>query len=160
MRVISFDQASLTSGWSIFENGTYVDSGIITKSNKIPIIERVPQMAAAICEKIRGSGADTVYIEGVQTQSNQRTVIDLARLQGGIMMWCSVNNIPLYILTPTEWRKILNYRLGCKVSRAELKQQSLDYVKGHFGLEKSEDESEAICIGAAASKVVLDDDEI
>ena len=154
-KLIAFDQASLVSGWAIFEDGTYIDSGVITKSNKIPIIDRVPQMAAAICKKIKESGADTVYIEGVQTQSNQRTVIDLARLQGGIMMWCSIKNIPLKILTPTEWRKILDYKLGPKVPREELKQQSLDYVKEHFGLENiSEDRAEAVCIGAAASTLV------
>lgn len=155
MKLVSFDQASLTSGWAVFEDGKYVDSGVITKSNKIPIIDRVPQMAAAICAKIKESGADMVVIEGVQTQSNQRTVIDLARLQGGVMMWCSIKNIPLYILTPTEWRKILNYKMGPKVPRAELKQQSLDYVREHFGLDNiSEDRSEAICIGAAASTLV------
>ena len=155
MKLISFDQASITTGYSIFEDGQYVDSGIITKSNKIPIIDRIPQMAAAICEKIKESKADVVYIEGVQTQSNQKTVVDLARLQGGIMMWCSVKNIQLHILTPTEWRKILNYKMGPKVPRAELKQQSLDYVKEHFGLDNiSEDRAEAICIGAAASTLV------
>ena len=155
MKVISFDQASITTGYSIFEDGQYVDSGIITKSNKIPIIDRIPQMATTICEKIKESKSDVVVIEGVQTQSNQRTVIDLARLQGGIMMWCSVKNIPLHILTPTEWRKILNYKMGPKVPRAELKQQSLNYVKEHFGLDNiSEDRAEAICIGAAASTLV------
>lgn len=155
MRIIAFDQASINSGWSIFEDGKYIDSGVITKNNKIPIIDRVPQMAAAICAKIKESGVDAVYIEGVQTQSNQRTVIDLARLQGGIMMWCSIKNVPLHILTPTEWRKILNYKLGPKVPREELKQQSLDYVKEHFGLDNiSEDRAEATCIGAAASTLV------
>ena len=155
MKVISFDQASITSGYAIFQDGNYVESGIITKSNKTPIIDRVPQMAAAICAKIKESGADAVCIEGVQTQSNQRTVIDLARLQGGIMMWCSIKNVPLHILTPTEWRKILNYKLGPKVPREELKQQSLDYVKEHFGLDNiSEDRAEAICICAAASTLV------
>lgn len=155
MRIAAFDQASVTAGWSIFEDGKYIDSGVITKSNKIPIIDRVPQMAAAICAKIKESNIDYVFIEDVQTQSNQKTVIDLARLQGGIMMWCSIKNVPLKILTPTEWRKILGYKMGPKIKREELKQQSLDYVKEHFGLENiSEDRSEAICIGAAASTLV------
>ena len=155
MRLISLDQASLISGWCVFEDGMYVDSGVITKDKKTPIIDRIPQMATAICTKIKESDVDAVYIEGVQTQSNQKTVIDLARLQGGIMMWCSVKNIPLHILTPTEWRKILNYKMGPKVPRAELKQQSLNYVKEHFGLDNiSEDRAEAICIGAAASTLV------
>lgn len=155
MKIIAFDQATVNTGWSVFEDGKYVDSGLITKSNKIPIIDRVPQMAATICAKIKESGAEVVYIEGVQTQSNQKTVIDLARLQGGVMMWCSIKKIPIHILTPTEWRKILGYKMGPKVPRSELKQQSLDYVKEHFGLESdSEDMIEAVCIGAAACTLV------
>ena len=155
MKIIAFDQASLNTGWSIFEDGKYVDSGVITKSNKIPIIDRIPQMATAICAKIRDSGAEIVFIEGVQTQSNQKTVVDLARLQGGIMMWCSIKNIPLRILTPSEWRKILKFNQGPKVTRDQLKQQSLDYIKENFGLENtSTDRAEAICIGAAASTLV------
>lgn len=154
MRLIAWDQASINAGWAIFDNDKYIDGGVITKDKKIPIIERIPQMATAICTKIKESGADAVVIEGVQTQSNQKTVIDLARLQGGIMMWCSIKNIPLYILTPTEWRKILGYKMGPKVPRAELKQQSLDYAKEHFGVESgSEDMIEAVCIGAAANKL-------
>lgn len=155
MRLIAWDQASINAGWAIFDDGKYVDGGVITKDKKIPIIDRIPEMAASICAKIKESGADMVYIEGVQTQSNQKTVIDLARLQGGIMMWCNIKKIPLHILTPTEWRKILGYRMGPKVPRAELKQQSLDYVKEHFGIESgSEDMIEAVCIGAAASILI------
>lgn len=155
MRLIAFDQASVNAGYSIFEDGNYIESGIITKSNSIPIIDRVPLMAAAICAKIKESGADVAVIEGIQTQSNQKTVIDLARLQGGIMMWCSIKKTPLKILMPTEWRKILKYKMGPKVPRSELKQQSMEYVKEHFGLENiSEDRAEAICIGAAASTLV------
>lgn len=155
MKIIAFDQASVNSGYSIFEDGKYIDSGVITKSSKIPIIDRVPQMAAEICAKIKESGVDMVVIEGVQNQSNQKTMADLARLQGGIMMWCSIKKVPLKILAPTEWRKILEYKMGPKVKREELKQQSLDYAKEHFGLDNiSEDRAEAICIGSAASTLV------
>ena len=152
MRLLAFDQATINTGWAIFEDGKYIESGLISKNNKISIIDRVPQMAAAICAKIKESKVDCVFIEGIQTQSNQKTVIDLGRLQGGIMMWCSIKNIPLRILTPTEWRKILDYKLGPKVPRDELKQQSMDYVKKNFGIKDiPEDQCEAICIGAAAS---------
>lgn len=155
MRILAFDQASINTGWSLFQDGNYVDSGVITKDKKIPIAQRISEMAGEICKKIKTSNVDVVYIEGIQNQGSIKTTIDLARLQGGIMMWCGVKNVPLHILTPTEWRKILNYKMGPKVPRAELKQQSLDYVKEHFGLDNiSEDRAEAICIGAAASTLV------
>ena len=154
MRIIAFDQASINAGWSLFDENGYVDSGMIIKNKNIPIEKRVPQMAEAICAKIKELKADIVCIEGIQTQSNQRTVIDLARLQGGIMMYCEVKHIPIYILSPSEWRKKLEFRQGPKVSRAELKQQSINYVKKYLGFDNfSEDRCEACCIGIAANKL-------
>lgn len=154
MRIISFDQASINAGWSLFDENGYIDSGLITKNKNIPIDQRVPQMAEAICLKIKESKADVVCIEGIQTQSNQRTVIDLARLQGGIMMYCEIKHIPLHILAPSEWRKVLEFRQGPRVARAELKEQSVNYVKKHIGIDDfSEDRCEACCIGLAANKL-------
>lgn len=154
MRIISFDQASITAGWSLFDENGYIDSGIIKKDKNIPINQRVPQMAEAICAKIKESKVDVVCIEGIQTQSNQRTVIDLARLQGGIMMYCEVKHIPINILPPSEWRKVLEFRQGAKVKREELKEQSINYVKEHLGFDDfSEDRCEACCIGIAANKL-------
>ena len=154
MRILAFEQASINAGWSLFDENGYVDSGIIIKDKKIPIDKRVPQMAEAICSKIKTLNADVVCIEGIQTQSNQRTVIDLARLQGGIMMYCEIKKIPLHILSPSEWRKVLEFRQGPKVSRVELKEQSMNYVKEHLGFDDfSEDRSEACCIGAVANKL-------
>lgn len=154
MRVIAFDQASINTGWSLFDENGYIDSGIITKNKNIPINQRVPQMAQAICEKIKESNVDRVVIEGIQNQGSIKTTLDLARLQGGIMMWCEVKHIPIHILPPSEWRKILEFHQGPKVAREELKKQSVDYVKEHLGVNDfSEDRCEAICIGFAANKL-------
>lgn len=154
MKILAFDQASINAGWSLFDENGYIDSGMITKDKKIPIDRRVPQMAESICSKIKSLQPDIVCIEGIQTQSNQRTVIDLARLQGGIMMYCEIKNIPIHILPPSEWRKVLEFRQGSKVPRAELKEQSINYVKEHLGFDNfSEDRCEACCIGMAANKL-------
>lgn len=153
MRVIAFDQASINTGWSLFDENGYVDSGIITKNKNIPINQRVPQMAQAICEKIKESNVDLVVIEGIQNQGSIKTTLDLARLQGGIMMWCEVKHIPLHILAPSEWRSVLKFKLGSKVKREELKTQAENYVSEHYELSINTDEAEAICIGAAAQKI-------
>ena len=154
MRIIAFDQASIIAGWSLFDENGYVDSGVIKKDKNIPIDQRVPQMAEAICAKIKEFKADVVCIEGIQTQSNQRTVIDLARLQGGIMMYCEVKHIPIHILAPSAWRKVLDFHQGTKVKREELKEQSINYVREHLGFDNfSIDRCEAICIGIAANKL-------
>lgn len=154
MKILSFDQASINAGWSLFDENGYIDSGVITKDKNIPIEQRVPKMAEAICAKIKELKVDIVCIEGIQTQSNQRTVIDLARLQGGIMMYCEVKHIPIHILHPTEWRKQLQFKQGARIKREELKAQSINYVKEHLGFDNfSEDRCESICIGVAANQL-------
>ena len=55
----------------------------------------------------------------------------------------------------------LSYNQGPKIKRAELKQQSIDYVKNNLGLAVSEDEAEAIAEGIAAHKIYnFSDDDI
>ena len=154
MRLISFDQASVVTGYAIFEDGQYIDSGVIKKSKDMPIADRVPAMALTICKKIKESNVDYVIIEDIQNQSSVKTVIDLARLQGGIIMYCANKGIPIKIYHPSTWRSTLQFVQGSKTKRDALKEQATEYVKG-LGFDiSSEDESEAICINLAAQQMI------
>lgn len=154
MKILSFDQASVTTGYCLFDGDTYIDSGVITKNKSIPIEERVPAMALAICKKIKEVGPDVVIIEDVQNQNSVKTVVDLSRLQGGIIMYCASKGIPIHIYHPSQWRKALNFVQGTKTKRDDLKKQATEYVKGlGFNIE-SQDESEAICINLAAQQML------
>ena len=154
MRILSFDQASVITGYSLFDDDQYVDSGVITKNKSIPIAERVPAMALAICAKIKEVKPDAVIIEDVQNQNSVKTVVDLSRLQGGIIMYCVSKGIPIEIYHPSQWRKALNFVQGTKTKRDALKEQATDYVKS-LGFEiENIDESEAICINLAAQKML------
>jgi len=62
---------------------------------------------------------------------------------------CDYLKIRYAILSCSTWRKRLGFRQGSKIKRSELKQQAHDYVVEHFGIETSEDECDAICIGWA-----------
>lgn len=157
MKILSFDQASKISGFCLMKNSQYIDSGIIDKHKISDSDARIGEMGVAICEKIEEIKPDLVVIENIQQQSGVSTVILLARLQGFILGWCYVHNIKVKILAPSQWRKELKYRQGSGVKRAELKQQSIDYVKEHYGFDDfSEDQCEAICICTAASKLFDD----
>lgn len=154
MKILSWDQSSRSSGWSYFVDGEYVDSGVIDKHKTDDIDKRIVEMSLAICSKIKELHPDVCVMEDIQNQNNVKAVISLARLQGCIILYCASKGIRLEILHPTQWRKALDYRQGSKVKRAELKQQSADYVKEHFGFDNfSEDRNEAICIGVAAHKI-------
>lgn len=154
MRIISFDQASVVTGYALFDDGKYIESGVIKKSKDIPIADRVPAMALAICKKIKESNIDCVIIEDIQNQNSVKTVVDLARLQGGIIMYCANKHIPIHIYHPSTWRKTLNFVQGSATKRDALKEQAAEYVKS-LGFEiENIDESEAICINLAAQKMI------
>ena len=154
MKVLSFDQSTRVSGWSLFEDGKYKCSGIVDMNkSKLETDKRSFEMAKEIWKIIKKHKPDELVIENVQQQSSPSTVIVLARLAGMIIGYAEAHNVHVHILLPSQWRKALGYSQGAKVKRQELKQQSIDYVKKNFGLELSEDECESICINEAAHKI-------
>ena len=154
MKILSYDQSTNLTGWSLFDDNQYIDSGVIDKHKTKDTEKRIAEMGLDICKKIKEYKPDVVVMEDIQKQSNTKTVIYLARLQGCIILYCASKGIDLKILHPSEWRKVLSYNQVPKVPRAELKQQSIDYVKKHLGFDNfSEDRCEAICIGVAANKL-------
>lgn len=150
MKILSFDQSTRISGFCVVNDGIPEESGVIDLHKITDTEERSRQMGIALCKKIEEVDPDLIVIEEVQQQTNASTVIKLARIQGTIIGFAAAHRIDLKILTPSKWRSVLHYKQGPKVKRAELKQQSIDYVKEHFGLNVSEDEAEANCIGIAA----------
>lgn len=154
MRVVSMDQSTRLSGYAIFENGAYVESGVIDMNkSKLETNERSFEMAKALWRVIKHYKPDYLVLEDVQQQSNPKTMLTLARLQGMVIGYAEAHKVKTFIVSPSKWRAALHYSLGSKVKRAELKQQSIDYVKEHFGLDRVEDECEAIAEGVAAHKI-------
>lgn len=148
------DQSTRVSGYCLFDNGEYVESGVVDMSkSELDTPERSFEMAKALWDVIEKYKPDHLVIEDTQQQNNVKTVIILARLQGMIIGYAEAHEIKVHILLPTAWRKALNYVQGPKVKRAELKQQSADYVKRQYGFDLSEDENEALCINEAAHKI-------
>lgn len=154
MKVMSFDQSTRVSGWCLFEGSKYVCSGVIDMNkSKLDTDKRSFEMAKKLWKLLKEHKPDHLVLENVQQQSGVSTVIILARLQGMIIGYAEAHNIEVHILLPSQWRAELNYRQGPKVKRAELKQQSADYIKDNYGFDVSEDENEAICINDAAHKI-------
>lgn len=154
MKILAFDQSSTRSGWSVFENGEYVESGVIDKHKITDSDKRIAEMGIAIYKKIKEVNPELCIIENIQRQSNVATVIILARLQGMVLGYCAAHKIRVEILGPSQWRSALSFKQGAKVKREALKQQAMDYVKKNFSSVDCEiDEAEAICIGVAASKL-------
>lgn len=153
MRIVSFDQSTKISAYSLWVNGIYVESGIIDLHKMKDTSERIRAMGVELGRTIEKYSPDKVVLEEVAQQSNALTLKLLARIQGVIIGYCAANNIETYIIEPSKWRSTLGFKQGSKVKREELKQQSIDYVKDTYHLELSEDSCESICIGEAAHKI-------
>ena len=154
MKVLSMDQSTRVTGWSVFDDGQYVDSGVIDLHKITDTDERSKQMGLEICKLIEEHKPSEMVIEEVAMQSNVNTLKKLARIQGMAIGFATAHNIPTHILEPSRWRASLNFVQGPKVKREQLKQQSRDFVKNILGLNiKSEDENEATAINEAAHRI-------
>lgn len=149
MRLASFDQSTKVTGFAILEDGVPVKHGIIDLSKEGDVPDRIKHMFLAIYQVIEECCPDEVVVEATQQQANPKAVEMLSVLQGGIICSCYIKKLDVTSLMPSEWRKILHFQQGGGVKRPELKAQSIKYVKENFGLDVSEDEAEAICIGRA-----------
>ena len=152
MRILAFDQATKMTGWAVLEDGKLLRYGHISEADVASPAERIRDMFIQIADKIEEDMPDLVVIEAVQHQANAKTMLMLSQLQGMCIGAAYQKDLAVYSPLPVEWRKILNYKQGAHMKRAELKQQSIDYVRTHFDIVATEDECEAICIGVAASK--------
>lgn len=154
MRILSFDQSTKCTGFGLFQDGQYVESGVIDMSkSKLETDERSFEMAKEIWKIIKKHKPQYVVLEGVQQQSNSAVMIILARLQGMIIGYAEAHNVHVHILPSSKWRGAMSYQQGPKVKRQELKQQSIDYIQEHLGLSLPEDECEAIVLGIASHKI-------
>lgn len=153
--VLVCDQSTRCTGHAWFVAGEYIESGLIDMSkSKLDTNERSFEMAKAIWKLIKHYKPDYLILEDVQLQQNNaKTMLVLARLQGMIIGYAEAHKVKVHIVSPTQWRAQLQYSQGPKVKRAELKQQSLDYVQEHIRLALPEDQAEACCIGFAAHKI-------
>lgn len=154
MRVVSMDQSTRLSGFCYFEDGEYIESGVVDMSkSKLETDKRSFEMAKELWKVIKKYNPDHLVIEDTQQQNNVKTVITLARLQGMVLGYAEAHGVKVHILLPSQWRAALSYSQGPTVKRAELKKQSIDYVKANLGLDLPEDEAEAIAEGIAAHKI-------
>ena len=153
---MAFDQSTRCSGWSYFENNEYVASGTVDMSKStLETDERSFEMAKSLWKIIKQYKPECLILENVQQQTSPKVLVILARLQGMIIGYAEAHKIKVHILLPSQWRAELKYKQGAKVKRAELKQQSIDYVKTKYGLDVLEDECEAIALNDAARKKLV-----
>lgn len=152
MRLLALDQASRTTGYAIFEDDQLVKSGTFTLRSD-DIGERLVDYRKHIEKLIIDNDVDEIAFEDIQMQSqvnNVQTFKVLAEIFGVTQEYLAEQEHSYHIVSSNTWKSKLNIKGR---TRTEQKKNAQAYVLEHFNKKVSQDESDAICIGAS---IVLD----
>lgn len=151
MKILALDQSSRTTGYSVFEDDTLVTYGHFTLS-KTDLGLRLVDMRLWLCEMIAANDFDKVYFEDIQLQddvsNNVETFKTLAEVFGVVYETLSELKIQHQSLLAATWKSGVGIE-GKK--RPEQKKNAQKFVKEKYGIDATEDEADAICIGAYAT---------
>lgn len=152
-RILGFDQASITSGWSIFDDNRLINYGSWS-SHGSKSTERIAQTKAWVASMIEQHKPDIVYLEDIQLQKFEDgetavlTYKKLAHLQGVLKNYCFENGIPYDIVPPNTWKSYNNIK---GKTRSDQKKSAQLRVKALYELDVTQDEADAILIGRYAA---------
>ena len=154
MRLLALDQSSRISGWAIFEDKQLINSGTFTlKSDDIG--ERLVAYRKQVEKLICDNDIDEVAFEDIQMQgqvNNVQTFKILAEIFGVTQEYLAEQGHSYHIVSSNTWKSKLQIKGR---TRPEQKKACQAWVLEHYGKKVSQDESDAIAIGAS---IVLDNE--
>jgi len=152
MVVIGFDQATKITGASVYKDGELISYKTLSCEQKgLRPFDRIKLMRKLVSEYIHEYKPQFVMFEGVQFQQNYQVYSQLSQLLGALYSICLDEEIAFQIIEPAAWRK----KIGIKGrKREEQKLNAVDYVRGRFGIDVTDDVAEGILIGLCASDYV------
>ena len=152
MRLLALDQASRTTGFAVFEDDQLVKSGTFTLHSD-DVGERLVDYRKHIEKLIIDNDIEEVAFEDIQMQgqiNNVQTFKILAEIFGVTQEFLVENGHSYHIVSSNTWKSKLQIKGR---TRVEQKRNAQIYVLENFDKKVSQDESDAICIGAS---IVLD----
>lgn len=150
--LLSLDTSTTSTGWAIFKDGEYQESGVIDDFKKVKNgYERLKLMTKELLDSIGQLKPDIIVIEKDVVFGNMKVIDMLMKIIGAVYGFCLFNEITYYEFAPSEWRKYVKLQaFGRK--RDEFKKASIKYIKDNLNMEVNDDEADAICIGLAYCK--------
>ena len=150
--LLSLDTSTTSTGWAIFKDGKYQESGVIDDFKKMKNgHERLKLMTKELLDSIGQLEPDIIVIEKDVVFGNMKVIDMLMQIIGAVYGFCLFNGITYYEFAPSEWRKYVKLQaFGRK--RDEFKKASIKYIKDNLNMEVNDDEADAICIGLAYCK--------
>ena len=146
--LLALDQSSKVSGYAVFRDNSLLAHGVIElKDRNLGI--RLKKLRDIVSELIDKYEIDRILIEDIQHQKNVTgsvvTFKVLAEVIGVLEELFTEKKIQYFLVPSVTWRSDLKFK--SKV-RKDQKAEAQSYVLTHYGIEATEDECDAICIGA------------
>lgn len=147
MRIIGIDPGYAIVGFGIIEydNGKFktVDYGAITTPAGIDFNRRLETIYADMCEILDAYKPESLAIEKLYFQNNQKTAIDVAEARGVILLSAIQRNILIREYTPLEVKKsITGYGQAVKKQVQEMTKRVLHLP----AIPKPDDTADALAI--------------
>lgn len=147
-RILSLDQSSKVTGYAIFDNNNLIDYGKFSYDDS-NIDVRLVKIRNKVESLINTYFPAEVIYEDIQQQNNVANNVQtfkiLAEVYGVISELLEELHIPHSTVLSTTWKS----SLGIKgKTRAEQKRNAQEYVTRTYNIKATQDESDAICIGA------------
>lgn len=148
MRVLALDQASRTSGWAVFDDGKLVTYGKFT-ADQADVGDRLHFIRMRVSWLIDDYDIDEVVFEDIQLQgnvaNNVATFKALAEVFGVLYELFVMLKLPRTAVLSTVWKSTLGIK---GKDRAAQKKAAQAWVENTYGVKPTQDECDAICIGA------------
>lgn len=152
MTILALDQASRTSGYAVFCDDQLIDSGKFTFEDA-DIAKRLMKIRNKVEELINEFCIEKIILEDIQCQgnvvNNLETFKILAEVIGVLTELAAEKNLPYELVYSTVWKSTLQIKGR---TRPEQKKNAQQYVLNTYGKKVTQDESDAICIGAHYTK--------
>lgn len=156
-RLLALDQASHTTGFAIFDNGQLVHYGKF-HTDQPDEIARCARMKEWLVSMIANWKPDYIGFEGIQFQEEGGgqhmgiTVFQtLARLQGILMETAYESKVAFEVCPTNTWRHFCGVKGR---TRSDKKRSMQLLVKQWYGVDVSDDESDAIGIGHYLTSII------
>lgn len=153
MNLLALDQASHTTGYAIFKNDNPTVISHFNAKGK-DIGDRLVSIRQTILKLIEDNDIDTVAFEDIQLQNNVvqnvKTFKMLAEVYGVIEETLKEIEMDYYIIPPTVWKSTV--KIAGK-GREKEKLLAQKYIADTYGMQCTEDEADAACLGTHVIKL-------
>ena len=147
--IIALDQSTQLTGYAIFQDKDLIAHGVFSPSGDYE--HRIVKLRQWLLDKLEPLKPNIeVYFEDIQLQDlgggsiGITTFKKLAHVQGALIVTCIDEDVPYTIVPAATWRKTCGVKGRV---RSEYKPAAQAHVLEKYGIQATEDEADAICIG-------------